>query len=236
MRTTKSLTISLPPAMLRDMEKAAKRENRTLSELVRENFRRSQELARLDVYQLIRQLAPPPAELQAIREDARRKGVDQLSEAEIDREVRAVRRQHDGKRAVNAAANDPGGHRHQRGGVCQPGRCRPFGRYFSSGRQPENDPDVHLPRRSGGVRRGVETAPPQARPRQNCRRCCLDPQRCPDGSSHSHLANLPARFRQSLLRMRGSCPGRLPDHRQHSRLRPGPRRHESHHPPRFRGA
>lgn len=99
MRTTKSLTISLPPAMLRDMEKAAKRENRTLSELVRENFRRSQELARLDVYQLIRQLAPPPAELQAIREDARRKGVDQLSEAEIDREVRAVRRQHDGKKS-----------------------------------------------------------------------------------------------------------------------------------------
>ncbi len=29
MRTTKNLTISLPPAMLRDMEKTAKRENRT---------------------------------------------------------------------------------------------------------------------------------------------------------------------------------------------------------------
>jgi hypothetical protein len=100
MRTTKNLTISLPPAMLRDMQKTARRENRTLSELVRENFRRSQEEARLlDVYQLIRQLAPPPPELQAIREDARRKGADKLTMAQIDREVRAVRRQRDRKKS-----------------------------------------------------------------------------------------------------------------------------------------
>ena len=58
MRTTKNLTISLPPAMLRDMEKAAKKENRTLSELVRENFRRAQKQQDIDIYQFIRQLAP----------------------------------------------------------------------------------------------------------------------------------------------------------------------------------
>jgi len=94
MRTTKNLTVSLPPAMLRDMEKAAKRENRTLSELVRENFRRAQQKD-IDIYQLIRQLAPPTPELQAIRAEAKRKGTDKLTMADIDREVAAVRRKHD---------------------------------------------------------------------------------------------------------------------------------------------
>jgi uncharacterized protein YigA (DUF484 family) len=42
MRTTKSLTISLPPEQLREMEKTAKKENRTMSELMREAFRRYQ--------------------------------------------------------------------------------------------------------------------------------------------------------------------------------------------------
>ena len=90
--------------MLRDMVKTAKRENRTLSELVRENFMRSQEQAKVDVYALIRQLAPPPPALQAIREAAKRKGVDKLTAAQIDREVRAVRRQHDRKPSTKRTA------------------------------------------------------------------------------------------------------------------------------------
>jgi metal-responsive CopG/Arc/MetJ family transcriptional regulator len=39
MRTTNTLTISLPPAMVRQMEKVQKEENRTRSELVREAWR-----------------------------------------------------------------------------------------------------------------------------------------------------------------------------------------------------
>ena len=50
-------------------------------------------------FQFIRQLAPPPAELQAIREDAKRTGADQLTMTELDREVRTVRRQHDRKKS-----------------------------------------------------------------------------------------------------------------------------------------
>ena len=95
MRTTKNLTISLPPAMLRDMQRTASRENRTLSELVQENFRRSQNQPNMDVYQLIRQIAPPPPALQAIWHEAKRKGTDKLTATQIDREVRAVRRQHE---------------------------------------------------------------------------------------------------------------------------------------------
>ncbi len=83
--------------MLRDMEKTARRENRTLSELVRENYRLSQQF---NVYDLIRRLAPPPPALQAIRADARRKGSDKLTMAQIDREVAAVRRQHDKKKTI----------------------------------------------------------------------------------------------------------------------------------------
>src|SRR5690349_13196368 len=97
MRTTKNLTVSLPPAMLRDMEEVAKRENRTLSELVRENFRRAQQQQDIDIYQLIRLLAPAPAELQAMWQEAKRKGTDKLTMADINREVAAVRRKHDQK-------------------------------------------------------------------------------------------------------------------------------------------
>jgi len=40
MRTTHTLTISLPPAMARQMERIQKEENRTRSELLREAWRR----------------------------------------------------------------------------------------------------------------------------------------------------------------------------------------------------
>lgn len=39
MRTTKTLSITLPPEMLSKAERLAKRENRTMSELVREALR-----------------------------------------------------------------------------------------------------------------------------------------------------------------------------------------------------
>ena len=42
MRATKTLSVSLPPAQFKDMERLAKRENRTMSELIREALRRYQ--------------------------------------------------------------------------------------------------------------------------------------------------------------------------------------------------
>jgi Arc/MetJ-type ribon-helix-helix transcriptional regulator len=102
MRTTKNLTVSLPPAMLREMERVANRESRTLSELVREDFRRSQQ-PQLDVYKAIREMAPPPAELRAMWSEAKRKGTDTLTSVQIDREVRAVRRRHNEKQAIKRA-------------------------------------------------------------------------------------------------------------------------------------
>jgi len=76
----------------------AKKENRTMSELVREALRRYQQPAVIfDVREYIRQLAPTPPAYQAIREDASRKGVDKLTMRQIDREVAAVRRQHSRK-------------------------------------------------------------------------------------------------------------------------------------------
>ena len=83
MRTTKTISVSLPPKQLKEMERVARRENRTLSELVRETFRR---------YQAGGPLPATIAEaLGWVREDAKRKGV-RLTQREINAEIAAVRR------------------------------------------------------------------------------------------------------------------------------------------------
>jgi Arc/MetJ-type ribon-helix-helix transcriptional regulator len=85
MRTTRTISISLPPAQLRSVERIAKKENRTMSELVREALR-----------QYERMLTPAPANLseavRLLREDARQKGVAMLSARDINAEIAAVRR------------------------------------------------------------------------------------------------------------------------------------------------
>lgn len=48
MRTSKILSITLPPAMLKEAERLAKKENRTMSELVREALRYYQRGRRWD--------------------------------------------------------------------------------------------------------------------------------------------------------------------------------------------
>ena len=48
MRTSKVLSITLPPAMLQEAEQLAKKENRTMSELVREALRYYQRGRRWD--------------------------------------------------------------------------------------------------------------------------------------------------------------------------------------------
>jgi len=60
MRTTDIMTISLPPAMVKQMEKVQKQEHRTRSELLREAWRQYFE-SRYAVY------APTKTELAAIR-------------------------------------------------------------------------------------------------------------------------------------------------------------------------
>jgi Arc/MetJ-type ribon-helix-helix transcriptional regulator len=98
MRTTKVYSITMPPDMARQAERLAKKENRTMSELMREALRRYQQPSVvLDVREYIRQLSPTPQPYQAIRADARRKGSNKLSMQQIDREVAAVRQRRDKK-------------------------------------------------------------------------------------------------------------------------------------------
>src|SRR5437879_5867202 len=94
-RTTKVFSITMPPEMAKQAERLAKKENRTISELMREALRRYQQPpAVLDVREYIRQLAPTPPAFQAIREQAKRRGTNKLTMQQVDREVTATRRKH----------------------------------------------------------------------------------------------------------------------------------------------
>jgi Arc/MetJ-type ribon-helix-helix transcriptional regulator len=90
MRTTKIVAITMPPAMAKEAARLAKKQNRTMSELMREAFRQyqQQEKARPSAAAL-QELA---SALAALREDAKRKGLDKLTMREIDAEVSAYRR------------------------------------------------------------------------------------------------------------------------------------------------
>lgn len=91
MRTTKTLSVSLPPAQFRRAERLARRENRTLSELVREALRHYEQKQDSPInYDLI-------AALRAVQGAARRSGLDKLTDREIDAEVSAYRRDKDRK-------------------------------------------------------------------------------------------------------------------------------------------
>jgi predicted transcriptional regulator len=96
MRTSKTLSVSLPPAQLKRAERLARKENRTLSELVREALRHYEEKQQSPInYDLI-------AALRVLQDSAKRAGLDKLSEREIDAEVTAHRAGRD-KGARNAA-------------------------------------------------------------------------------------------------------------------------------------
>ena len=85
--------------MAKQAERLARKEHRTMSELMREALRRYQQPSViLNLREYIRQIAPTPPALRAMQQDAKRKGTDKLSMAQIDREVAAVRRQHSGKK------------------------------------------------------------------------------------------------------------------------------------------
>jgi Arc/MetJ-type ribon-helix-helix transcriptional regulator len=87
MRTSRTLSVSMPPSQLRQAERLARKENRTLSELVREALRQYQQKQESPVNtELI-------AALKAVQQDAMRIGLDKLPQRAIDAEVAAYRRE-----------------------------------------------------------------------------------------------------------------------------------------------
>lgn len=83
MRTTKTLSVSLPPSQLKQMEQTAKKENRTMSELVRELYRRyMSDEAR-------RQFGRAVTDLRAEAANTR---AGKLTMRQIDAEIAAARR------------------------------------------------------------------------------------------------------------------------------------------------
>lgn len=91
MRTSKTISVSLPPEQLRRTERLAKRENRTLSELVREALRQYEQKREAPINNdLI-------AALRAVQAGAKKAGLDKLTERQIDAEVTATRRARDKK-------------------------------------------------------------------------------------------------------------------------------------------
>jgi predicted DNA-binding protein len=95
-RTTKVYSITMPPEMGRRAEQLAKRENRTMSELLRETFRRYENA------EAERQMPADPtrarrlAQFQRLvgelQQEAKQKGLDNTTMREIDAEIAAVRK------------------------------------------------------------------------------------------------------------------------------------------------
>lgn len=90
MRTTKSVTISLPPEQLKTAERLARRQNRTMSELFREGLRRLEQ----------EETRPSPAALRdlgtvirLIQQEARRTGLNKMTKREINAEIEAARKE-----------------------------------------------------------------------------------------------------------------------------------------------
>lgn len=85
MRTGKTTTVSLPPEMLEQAQELARRENRTMSELVREALRRYAQAPAASVT-----FAEAVARIQ---QESLAKGLDKLTKREIDEEIAAARRE-----------------------------------------------------------------------------------------------------------------------------------------------
>jgi len=95
-RTTKVYSITMPPEMGRQAEELAKRESRTMSELMREAFRRYQ-LAEAERRLLAdperpRRLAEFKRLMDELGAEAVRKGLNKITMRQIDREIAEVRK------------------------------------------------------------------------------------------------------------------------------------------------
>jgi metal-responsive CopG/Arc/MetJ family transcriptional regulator len=88
MRTSKTVSISMPPAQLKAAERLARKQNRTMSELMREAFRRyAEESARQE------KLAELGTAVASLRTEAELTGAAKLTMRQIDSEIAAARRQ-----------------------------------------------------------------------------------------------------------------------------------------------
>ena len=85
MRTTKSVTISLPPKQLRTAKRLAKKQNRTMSELFREGLRRLEQEEQSQPAAMAEVLA-------LLRSEARSKGLNRMTKREINAEIATVRK------------------------------------------------------------------------------------------------------------------------------------------------
>jgi Arc/MetJ-type ribon-helix-helix transcriptional regulator len=86
MRTSKTLSISLPPLQLKQAERLARKESRTMSELVREALRQYQQRQEGAVNTDLL------AALRAVQAEAQKAGLDRLTGREIDAEISAYRK------------------------------------------------------------------------------------------------------------------------------------------------
>ena len=89
MRTTKSVTISLPPKQLKTAERLAKKQNRTMSELFREGLRRLEQEEQRPSPEALGDLGTV---LRLLQQDAKRAGLDKMTKREINAEVAAARK------------------------------------------------------------------------------------------------------------------------------------------------
>ena len=86
MRTTKTVSISLPPAQFKKAERMARKQNRTISELFREGLRRLEMEEKRNVGAELLEA------LRLVQEDSRRAGLNRMTEREIEAEITAARR------------------------------------------------------------------------------------------------------------------------------------------------
>src|SRR5947207_8721643 len=95
MRTTRVYSITMPPNLAKQAERLAKKENRTMSELMREAFRRYVEQNTRQ-----QQLQKLGLAVEALRQEARETGASKLTMREIDAEIASGRKQRRERRAV----------------------------------------------------------------------------------------------------------------------------------------
>ena len=89
MRTSKTVSISLPPTQLKEAERMAKKQNRTMSELFREAFRTYQEQEVTKQYQLQKLKSL----FEQTQSEAERNGTASITDEEINTEIKAYRQE-----------------------------------------------------------------------------------------------------------------------------------------------
>ena len=87
MRTTKVISISLPEAQYKKAVRLAKKQNRTMSELMREALRayETEELRRAEGFRRMSEIVA------SIQEDSKRDGTDKMTMDQINEEIAAAR-------------------------------------------------------------------------------------------------------------------------------------------------